>query len=83
MDLLRAGLAPFVEREVQAAAKAGTVRMDAVRRSVALAFQFHLFRLPACKRPAAEPAARETGCRSRPRAPPYPRSPIDPKCRLV
>src|SRR5579871_3026163 len=32
MDLLRAGLAPFVEREVQAAVKAGTVRMDAVRR---------------------------------------------------
>ncbi len=31
MDLLRAGLAPFVEREVQAAVKAGTVRMDAVR----------------------------------------------------
>ena len=32
MDLLRAGLAPFVEREVQAAVKAGAVRMDAVRR---------------------------------------------------
>jgi predicted AAA+ superfamily ATPase len=32
MDLLRAGLAPFVEREVQAGVKAGTVRMDAVRR---------------------------------------------------
>jgi len=32
MDLLRAGLAPFVEREVQSAVKAGTVRMDAVRR---------------------------------------------------
>jgi predicted AAA+ superfamily ATPase len=32
MDLLRAGLSPFVEREVQAAVKAGTVRMDAVRR---------------------------------------------------
>src|SRR5215510_9237337 len=32
MDLLRAGLAPFVEREVQAAVKAGTVRMDSVRR---------------------------------------------------
>lgn len=32
MDLLRAGLGPFVEREVQAAVKAGTVRMDAVRR---------------------------------------------------
>ena len=32
MELLRAGLAPFVEREVQAAVKAGTVRMDAVRR---------------------------------------------------
>jgi len=28
MDLLQAGLAPFVEREV----RAGTVRMDAVRR---------------------------------------------------
>jgi predicted AAA+ superfamily ATPase len=34
MDLLRAGLAPFVEREVQAAVKAGSVRMDAVRRFV-------------------------------------------------
>jgi hypothetical protein len=34
MDLLRAGLAPFVEREVQAAVKAGTVRIDAVRRFV-------------------------------------------------
>jgi predicted AAA+ superfamily ATPase len=32
MDLLRAGISPFVEREVQAAVKAGTVRMDAVRR---------------------------------------------------
>jgi hypothetical protein len=32
LDLLRQGLAPFVEREVQAAVKAGTVRMDAVRR---------------------------------------------------
>ena len=32
MELLRAGLAPFVEREVQSAVKAGTVRMDAVRR---------------------------------------------------
>ena len=32
MDLLRAGLAPFVEREVQSAVKAGSVRMDAVRR---------------------------------------------------
>jgi len=32
MDLLRTGLAPFVEREVQAAAKAGTVRMEAVHR---------------------------------------------------
>ena len=32
MDLLRQGLAPFVDREVQAAVKAGTVRMDAVRR---------------------------------------------------
>ncbi|MFG1363446.1 Swt1 family HEPN domain-containing protein [Xanthobacter versatilis] len=32
MDLLRGGLAPFVEREVQSAVKAGTVRMDAVRR---------------------------------------------------
>ncbi|MBR0790096.1 DUF499 domain-containing protein [Bradyrhizobium manausense] len=32
MDLLRAGLAPFVEREVQSAVKTGTVRMDAVRR---------------------------------------------------
>jgi predicted AAA+ superfamily ATPase len=32
MDLLRAGLAPFVEREIQAAVQAGTVRMEAVRR---------------------------------------------------
>ena len=32
MDLLRVGLAPFVEREVQSAVKVGTVRMDAVRR---------------------------------------------------
>jgi predicted AAA+ superfamily ATPase len=32
MDLLRAGLAPFVDREVQSGAKAGTIRMDAVRR---------------------------------------------------
>ena len=28
IDLLRTGLAPFVEREVQPAVKAGTVRMD-------------------------------------------------------
>jgi predicted AAA+ superfamily ATPase len=34
MDLLRQGLAPFVEREVQASVKAGTVRMDSVRRFV-------------------------------------------------
>ena len=32
MDLLRAGLAPFVEREVQSAVKAGSLRMEAVRR---------------------------------------------------
>jgi len=32
MDLLRAGLAPFVEREIQAAARAGSVRMEAVQR---------------------------------------------------
>jgi len=32
MELLRAGLASFVEREIHAAVKAGTVRMDAVRR---------------------------------------------------
>jgi predicted AAA+ superfamily ATPase len=32
MELLRAGLAPFVEREVQAAVKAGTVRMETVQR---------------------------------------------------
>ena len=32
MELLRAGLAPFVEREVQAAAQAGTVRLEAVQR---------------------------------------------------
>lgn len=30
MELLRAGLAPFVGREVQAAAKAGTVRIETV-----------------------------------------------------
>ena len=34
MELLRAGLAPFVEREVQEAVKSGTVRMDTVRRFV-------------------------------------------------
>lgn len=32
MELLRAGLAPYVEREVQAATQAGTVRMESVRR---------------------------------------------------
>jgi predicted AAA+ superfamily ATPase len=32
LELLRAGLAPFVEREVQAAVSAGSVRMDAIRR---------------------------------------------------
>ena len=32
MDLLRAGLAPFVEREIHSGVKSGTVRMDAVRR---------------------------------------------------
>ena len=32
MELLRAGLAPFVAREVQAAVQAGTMRMDTVRR---------------------------------------------------
>jgi len=32
IDLLRMGLAPFVERELHAAARAGSVRMDAVRR---------------------------------------------------
>ena len=32
MDLLRARLAPFVEREAQAAVKAGSLRMDAIRR---------------------------------------------------
>ncbi len=32
MELLRAGLAPFVEREIQAAVKVGSVRMEAVRR---------------------------------------------------
>ena len=31
MDLLRQGLAPFVEREVQEAVKAGTARMDTIR----------------------------------------------------
>jgi predicted AAA+ superfamily ATPase len=34
MELLRGGLAPFVEREVQAAVKNGSVRMDTVRRFV-------------------------------------------------
>ena len=32
MGLLRQGFAPYVEREVQASVKAGTVRMDAIRR---------------------------------------------------
>jgi predicted AAA+ superfamily ATPase len=32
MDLLRSGLAPFVEREVQSAVKMGTARMEAVQR---------------------------------------------------
>ena len=32
LDLLRAGLAPFVEREIHAAVKAGTARMDVIRR---------------------------------------------------
>ena len=31
MQLLRQGLAPFVEREVQAGVKAGAVRMDSIR----------------------------------------------------
>jgi len=34
MELLRVGLAPFVGREVHASVKAGTVRMDTVRRFV-------------------------------------------------
>jgi predicted AAA+ superfamily ATPase len=34
MELLRTGLAPFAEREVQEAVKAGAVRLDAVRRFV-------------------------------------------------
>src|SRR5690606_35006681 len=32
LDLLRAGLAPFVEREVQEAVKARTINMEIVRR---------------------------------------------------
>ena len=32
MELLRAGLAPFVKREVMAKAKANVVRMDTIRR---------------------------------------------------
>jgi|LakMenEpi03Aug12_release.lakeMendotaPanAssembly.Ray.scaffolds.fasta_scaffold1004571_2 hypothetical protein len=32
MDLLRSGLTPFVDRGIQAAVKANTVRMDAMRR---------------------------------------------------
>ncbi len=32
MELLRAGLGPYVEREVQSAVKAGSIRMDSVRR---------------------------------------------------
>ncbi len=32
LELLRSGLGPFVEREVQAAVKIGSVRMDAIRR---------------------------------------------------
>jgi len=34
LELLRAGLAPFVEREVQEAVRAGAVRMESVRRFV-------------------------------------------------
>jgi len=34
LETLKSGLAPFVEREVQAAIKAGSVRMDAIRRFV-------------------------------------------------
>jgi predicted AAA+ superfamily ATPase len=34
MELLRAGLAPFVDREVQEAVKSGSVRMDTIRRFV-------------------------------------------------
>ena len=32
LELLRSGLAPFVQREVMAKVKAGTVRMDTIRR---------------------------------------------------
>lgn len=32
LELLRQGLAPFVEREAQSAVKAGSMRMDAIRR---------------------------------------------------
>jgi predicted AAA+ superfamily ATPase len=32
MELLRTGLAPFVEREIHSAVKSGSVRMDAIRR---------------------------------------------------
>jgi hypothetical protein len=32
LELLRQGMAPYVEREVQASVKAGSVRMDAIRR---------------------------------------------------
>jgi hypothetical protein len=33
LDLLRQGLAPFVEREVQAAVKAGTVQLPGTKRA--------------------------------------------------
>lgn len=32
MELLREGVAPYIEREVQEAVKAGSVRMDSIRR---------------------------------------------------
>src|SRR5215213_255767 len=32
LELLRTGLGPFVEREIQAAIKANTVRMESIRR---------------------------------------------------
>jgi hypothetical protein len=38
MELLRGGLAPFMKREFQTAVKAGTVRMDAVKRLAEDAF---------------------------------------------
>ena len=34
LELLKNGLAPFVEREIQSAVKAGTLRMESIQRFV-------------------------------------------------